>query len=81
MAEGWIENARQRTLAAVDEIRSGRIVPAPSDPGRCKWCDFVNVCRIETASGRAADYGPQKVQVKVEPGIGYTISTTVHGTK
>lgn len=34
--------------------------------------------RIKRVDLRASDYGPQKVEVKVEPGIGYTISTTPH---
>jgi hypothetical protein len=53
----WASNARERTLAAVEEIRSGRIVAAPSDRGRCGWCDYVDVCRIETAAGRFAAGG------------------------
>jgi hypothetical protein len=38
----------------VEEIRAGRVDVAPSDRGKCRFCDCVDVCRIETAQGAAA---------------------------
>ncbi len=37
----------QRT---VNEIAAGRIEPAPADPDMCGFCEFIDICRIETAA-------------------------------
>jgi ATP-dependent helicase/DNAse subunit B len=47
MPERWLEATRERVLAIVEEIHSGRIAIAPADPGRCAWCDARDLCRIE----------------------------------
>jgi hypothetical protein len=54
LPEDWLEQSRQRTLRIVEEIRAGRVDVAPSDRGKCRFCDCVDVCRIETAQGAAA---------------------------
>ena len=33
----------------VEEIRAGRIDVAPSDRDKCRFCDCIDVCRIEVA--------------------------------
>jgi ATP-dependent helicase/DNAse subunit B len=35
-------------------IASGRIAPRPADESKCKWCDFRDVCRIETTASHQA---------------------------
>ena len=47
--EGWLEDARERTLRAVEEIRAGRVEPAPSNPENCRLCDYRDVCRVTLA--------------------------------
>jgi CRISPR/Cas system-associated exonuclease Cas4 (RecB family) len=37
-----------------DTIASGAIAPQPADPDKCKWCDFRDICRVETAAIREA---------------------------
>lgn len=51
--EDWLERAAARTLRAVDEIRAGRVAPAPANPAGCEYCDFGDVCRL-TARRTAA---------------------------
>ena len=45
--EGFFEQAIEKTLRAVDQIRGGRIEPDPADPGRCRYCDCRDACRID----------------------------------
>jgi ATP-dependent helicase/DNAse subunit B len=54
MDNSWTANARRATLDAVAQIRAGRIEPDPSDRDRCRYCDFADVCRIETVAARTA---------------------------
>ena len=49
LPEDWLDQARARTLAIVDQIRAGRVDIAPSDRDKCRFCDCADVCRIETA--------------------------------
>jgi len=49
MAPDWLEQSRARTLKIVEEIRAGRIDVAPSDRDKCRFCDCIDVCRIEVA--------------------------------
>jgi len=49
LPENWLELARERTLKIVEEIRAGHMDVAPSDRDKCRFCDCVDVCRIETA--------------------------------
>jgi CRISPR/Cas system-associated exonuclease Cas4 (RecB family) len=43
-----MDRAESFTLEAVSRILSGAIAPKPADRDKCKWCDYVDVCRIET---------------------------------
>ncbi len=51
--EDWFDRARERTLAVVAQIRSGRMQPDPADTDHCGYCDFRDACRVETR--RAAE--------------------------
>lgn len=42
--------AKETTLMALSEIRDGRIAPKPADADKCDRCDFLHVCRVETAA-------------------------------
>ena len=48
LPQGWLEAARERTLRAVEEIRAGRVEPAPADPDKCRFCDYRDVCRVDS---------------------------------
>jgi ATP-dependent helicase/DNAse subunit B len=52
--EGWLERKKQQTLQVVAEIRAGRVESTPADPDKCRYCEFRDVCRVET--GGAAGY-------------------------
>ncbi len=45
---GLMDDARQRTLEALDAIGSGKIAPQPADRAKCARCDFRDICRIES---------------------------------
>jgi len=47
LPEKWLENARERTLRIVGEMRRGRIDIAPANRDSCRFCDAKDVCRIE----------------------------------
>jgi ATP-dependent helicase/DNAse subunit B len=47
--EGWLENARERTVRVVEEIRAGRVEAAPSNRENCRLCDYRDVCRVTLA--------------------------------
>jgi CRISPR/Cas system-associated exonuclease Cas4 (RecB family) len=47
LPEGFFERAVERTLRAVEEIRAGRVEPAPADPGPCRYCDYRDACRVD----------------------------------
>jgi ATP-dependent helicase/DNAse subunit B len=57
MPENWLETAAERTRRAVAEIRSGRVEPAPADPGKCRFCDSQDICRISAAQARTLAEG------------------------
>jgi ATP-dependent helicase/DNAse subunit B len=42
-----------RVVQMVEQIRAGRVVPAPADTGSCRFCDVRDVCRIEIAKPAA----------------------------
>jgi RecB family exonuclease len=52
-----INTAVERTLAARDRIRAGVCAPRPADARRCQWCDYRDICRIETEQPRAREAG------------------------
>jgi ATP-dependent helicase/DNAse subunit B len=53
----WLDQARTRTLAIVEQIRAGRMDVAPSDRDKCRFCDCADVCRIEIAQPQTAVEG------------------------
>jgi len=55
---GWREQAIETTLRIAGEIRAGRVEPSPADPGKCRFCDFRDVCRFEAATGELAEGTP-----------------------
>jgi len=44
---GWFEQARERTLGVIEQIRAGRVEPDPADLKHCEYCDFRDACRVE----------------------------------
>ena len=44
-AREWLDAAIERSVRAAQEIATGRIVPAPSDVSKCRFCDFKDICR------------------------------------
>ena len=51
------QTAGDRVLQIVEQIRMGRVAPAPADTGNCYFCDVRDVCRIETAKPAAIEGG------------------------
>ncbi len=43
-----MDRAAEYTLDAVSRVLSGSIAPQPADRDKCKWCDYRDICRIET---------------------------------
>ncbi len=53
-----MEQAEQRTLSVVDQVRQGVIEPKPSDLSNCKWCTYRDACRArERVAAQAAAGG------------------------
>ncbi|HXB66826.1 MAG TPA: PD-(D/E)XK nuclease family protein [Candidatus Acidoferrales bacterium] len=48
LPQDWFQRTRERTLKIVQQIRSGRVEPAPANVDNCRFCDARDVCRIET---------------------------------
>ncbi len=53
----WLAGAEARTLEIVGKIRAGRVEVAPSDRDKCRFCDSIDVCRIEIAEPEVASIG------------------------
>ena len=47
MPPHWIEDARDRTIERISSFLGGAIRPEPAEPENCKWCDYVQSCRVE----------------------------------
>lgn len=47
MPQDWLAKTAERTLQTAAEIRAGRVAPDPSNPDKCRYCDFRDVCRFE----------------------------------
>ena len=45
----WLDQARARAFAIVEKIRAGQMNVAPTDRDKCRFCDCIDVCRIEIA--------------------------------
>jgi ATP-dependent helicase/DNAse subunit B len=53
-----MQTAQQEAIRVATDIREGRIRPEPEDSGKCDWCEFASICRIETVRAgqtRSAD--------------------------
>ena len=59
--ERWLEDAETRTLRVVEEIRSGRVEAAPSNPENCRYCEYRDVCRVSLAEGLPAEASEAEV--------------------
>jgi hypothetical protein len=44
---GWLARTEERVLHIVEEIRGGRVIVAPADPDKCRFCDFSDACRYQ----------------------------------
>jgi ATP-dependent helicase/DNAse subunit B len=51
----FIQHAGERTLQVVEKIRAGHIEVAPADVDNCRFCDCLDVCRVETHQGGTDD--------------------------
>jgi hypothetical protein len=54
-APEWLDAAIERSMEAVQNIRAGRVSPAPSDVTKCRTCDFRNACRYAGAEVAIAE--------------------------
>jgi len=50
-----VDAAAAAAVQTFDAITSGSIAPRPADVNKCRWCDFRDICRVESAAavGRA----------------------------
>lgn len=46
----WLDGVLAKVREAVEQIRQGRIAPAPQSADLCRLCDFRDVCRYEGAA-------------------------------
>ncbi len=44
-----IATAEAKAVETYEAVASGRIAPQPADTKKCAWCDFRDVCRVESA--------------------------------
>jgi ATP-dependent helicase/nuclease subunit B len=51
--EGWLEQKKEQTLQVVAEIRAGRVDAAPANPGKCRYCEFRDACRVAAVEAEA----------------------------
>lgn len=45
-----MDTAAAKAMAAFEAIAYGKIAPQPADPDKCDWCDFRDICRVESVS-------------------------------
>ncbi|MBZ5674373.1 MAG: PD-(D/E)XK nuclease family protein [Acidobacteriia bacterium] len=45
-----IDNAESAAVRVHEAITSGDIAVNPRDPLKCRWCDFCDICRVESAA-------------------------------
>ncbi|HWC96003.1 MAG TPA: PD-(D/E)XK nuclease family protein, partial [Candidatus Sulfopaludibacter sp.] len=57
--DNWLPQTAERVLRIVDEIRGGRVEVSPSDPDKCRFCDYGDVCRVQV---RAADANAEEAE-------------------
>jgi ATP-dependent helicase/DNAse subunit B len=44
-----MDAASAKTVETFDAIAAGTILPRPADTDKCKWCDFRDICRVESS--------------------------------
>jgi len=44
-----MDDAESAAIRAHEGITSGDITVRPNDPRKCQWCDFRDICRVESA--------------------------------
>jgi ATP-dependent helicase/DNAse subunit B len=47
LPDQWADEAYRRASERLAEFLMGYIHPRPTDEARCRWCDFVDTCRVE----------------------------------
>ncbi len=55
--ENWLAQTEERVLRIVEEIRGGRVEVSPSDPDKCRFCDYADVCRVQVRQAAEAAEG------------------------
>ncbi|HSB16218.1 MAG TPA: PD-(D/E)XK nuclease family protein [Bryobacteraceae bacterium] len=49
--------ASGQVAGVLDAVHGGRIAPSPADERLCEYCEFVDICRVESATGATAAGG------------------------
>jgi ATP-dependent helicase/DNAse subunit B len=42
------DNAERAAIRVHEAISSGDIAVRPADPLKCRWCDYCDICRVES---------------------------------
>ena len=56
--QDFMNAAATKAEATFAAIASGHIAPQPANPRKCVWCDFRDICRIETAAAARTASAP-----------------------
>jgi len=48
MLRDLMQDAERAAIKTHEEIASGRIAVSPTDRSKCEWCDYVDICRVES---------------------------------
>lgn len=46
-----IDEARRAAVESFQKIVEGHREVRPADPGKCRYCEFLDICRVETSAG------------------------------
>ncbi len=46
--------AAAKAMEVFEAIASGEIAARPADEKKCAWCDYADICRVESQAGKAA---------------------------
>jgi ATP-dependent helicase/DNAse subunit B len=49
LTQEWLDNGLETVARLATEIRAGTVRPRPSDTKHCRYCDFRDACRYESA--------------------------------
>ena len=61
IAADWIDVARDRTIAQLQNFLAGHVHAAPVNREDCTWCDFKKACRIEQQE--VAEVAPEEIEI------------------